>query len=224
MYLPCRLNHSFFLFLSLLLFLSVFLSFLSDVFLSVCLSHLSFLLLSLVFYFCFSVFALLLFLSALLFSFSFSLSFFCFHSFVRHAFDDISIWFFSRFHCRLVLFLLYFSLRFDCSQMPLKVETVGTSLVTPNLRCVPPPSSPPSLPPSSPPPLPPSPLLSPFPSPWHPLHLRGRNHAFSRIQNKSVTDGRIDEWTDRPSYRDAWTHLKNSRCRVANSRRFCFVL
>ena len=55
----------------------------------------------------------------------------------------------------------------------------------------------------SPHPLP-SPLLSPSPSPWHPLFLRSRIHAFSRIRNKSVTDGP----TDSPSYRAAWTHLK----------------
>ena len=45
--------------------------------------------------------------------------------------------------------------------------------------------------------LPPlAPLIPPFcsPSPRHPL--RSRNHAFLRIRNKSVTDGRTDRRTD----------------------------
>ena len=76
-----------------------------------------------------------------------------------------------------------------------------TSLVTLNLRCVPPPFHPlprPLVIPSH------DPLIPPFCQPRHPLYLRSQNHAFSHIWNKSVTDGR----TDRPSYRDAWTHLK----------------
>ena len=67
-------------------------------------------------------------------------------------------------------------------------------------------------------PLPrPSNLLSPSPSPCHPLLLRSRIHAFSRIRNKSGrtegwTDGQTD-WrtarrTDEPSYREVWSHLK----------------
>ena len=53
-----------------------------------------------------------------------------------------------------------------------------------------------------------SPLLPPSPSARPPLRLRSRNYAFSRIRNKSVTGGRMDGWTERPSFRDAWTHLK----------------
>ena len=61
----------------------------------------------------------------------------------------------------------------------------------------------------------PSPLLSPSPSPWHPLFLRSRIHAFSRIQNKSVTDGPTDVPTDgRTAWRtDGQTLLQ--RCFVA---------
>ena len=66
---------------------------------------------------------------------------------------------------------------------------LGTSLVTPNVRCVPPPSSPP-------PPAPlinPSPLLSPSPPP---NYLRSREHVFSRIQKKNAL--RIGGRTDGP--------------------------
>ena len=65
-------------------------------------------------------------------------------------------------------------------------------MVTPNLRCVPRPSSPPS----SPSPSFSSPLLPPSPSPRPALHFRSRNHAFSRIRNESVTDGQIYGQTD----------------------------
>ena len=34
------------------------------------------------------------------------------------------------------------------------------------------------------------------------------NLLISGFQKKSVTDGRNDKTTDKPSYRDAWTHLK----------------
>ena len=55
---------------------------------------------------------------------------------------------------------------------------------TPNVRCVPPPSSP----------LPPHHLPSTPPS--SPINLSCQKHAFSRILKKSVTDGRTDRPTD----------------------------
>ena len=65
-------------------------------------------------------------------------------------------------------------------------------------------------------------LITPFPAPsitsYHfpspcsiPDGLDGRKDAFSRIQKKKGygrMDRRTDGWTDRPSYRDARTHLK----------------
>ena len=67
-------------------------------------------------------------------------------------------------------------------------------------------ASTPFVTPSSPP------LPHPRPFPHLPLAYRSRKHAFSRFREKRVTDGptdgRMDQRTDRPSYRDTWTHLK----------------
>ena len=46
-------------------------------------------------------------------------------------------------------------------------------------------------------------------SPIHSDVISDRKQAFSRIFGKRVTDGPTDGRTDRPSYRDAWTHIKS---------------
>ena len=55
---------------------------------------------------------------------------------------------------------------------------------------------------------PPRPTPPPTPRPHFPLAYWSRKFAFSRIRKKRVPDGRTDRRTDRPSYSDAWPHLK----------------
>ena len=40
-----------------------------------------------------------------------------------------------------------------------------------------------------------------------------KNLHFCNLKKKRVTDGLTDQWTDRPSYRDARTHLKKRKDR-----------
>ena len=103
------------------------------------------------------------------------------------------------------------------SQIPIRSKT---SLVAPNVRCVCPPRHPTSPAPCTP--LFPAPLR-PLPRPISPIHpplafplpSEVENQRFRAFEKKALRangqiDGPTDQRTDRPSYRDAWAHLKKT--------------